>query len=171
MTPCISQATTLSGSFADDVENYPSGGCTAIEVWLTKLEQHLQSVSAESTRKALADRGVALVAAAYQGGLLLSQGEARKAHFDHFKRRLDLCQYFRIPTLLVVADFVEIYSDEDYAQRLATRHLIRHPGLQTAAQRGAPVLAICASVSCSSYARRGSNSRYRSGSSATATTS
>ena len=48
-----------------------------------------------------------LAAAAYQGGLLLSQGEQRQAHFDHFKRRLDLCQHFGIPTLLVVADFVE----------------------------------------------------------------
>ena len=46
-----------------------------------------------------------LAAAAYQGGLLLSQGEQRKAHFDHFRRRLDLCQYFGIPTMLVVADF------------------------------------------------------------------
>ncbi len=33
-----------------------------------------------------------LAAASYQGGLLLSQGEQRKAHYDHFKRRLDLCQ-------------------------------------------------------------------------------
>src|SRR5262249_31388458 len=48
-----------------------------------------------------------LPAAAYQGGLLLSQGEQRKVTFDHFKRRLDLCQGFGIPTLLVVADFVE----------------------------------------------------------------
>ena len=47
-----------------------------------------------------------LAAASYQGGLLLSQGEQRKAHYDHFKRRLDLCQTFGIPTLLVVADFV-----------------------------------------------------------------
>ena len=31
MTPCISQATTLSGSFADDAENYTAGGCTAVE--------------------------------------------------------------------------------------------------------------------------------------------
>ncbi len=107
MIPCISQATTLSGSFADDAENYPAGGCTAIEVWLTKLEKHLQEVSAEATRKALADRGVTLVAAAYQGGLLLSQGEARKAHFEHFKRRLDLCQQFGIPTLVLVADFAQ----------------------------------------------------------------
>lgn len=107
MIPCISQATTLAGSFADDVANYPAGGCTAIEVWLTKLEQHLRDVSADDTRKALADHGVKLIAAAYQGGLLLSQGEQRKAHFEHFKRRLDLCQQFGIPTLLLVADFAQ----------------------------------------------------------------
>src|SRR5262249_33336366 len=34
------------------------------------------------------------------------QGEERRAHFDHFRRRLDLCEFFRIPTLVVVADFV-----------------------------------------------------------------
>jgi 2-keto-myo-inositol isomerase len=107
MIPCISQATTLPASFADDATSYPSGGCLAVEVWLTKLEKHLADVSADDTRKALADRGVQLVAAAYQGGLLLSQGEARKVHFDHFKRRLDLCQQFAIPTMLLVADFAQ----------------------------------------------------------------
>lgn len=107
MTPCISQATTLAASFADDAESYPAGGCSAVEVWLTKLEKHLQDVPADDTRKALADRGVTLVAAAYQGGLLLSQGEQRKAHFEHFKRRLDLCQRFEIPTMLLVADFAQ----------------------------------------------------------------
>ena len=35
MTPCISQATTLTGSFADDVENYHAAGWRAVEVWLT----------------------------------------------------------------------------------------------------------------------------------------
>jgi sugar phosphate isomerase/epimerase len=105
MTPCISQVTTLPASFADDAENYPAAGCRAVEVWLTKLEQHLETVSAADTRKALTDRGVKLVAAAYQGGLLLSQGEQRKVHFEHFKRRLDLCQSFSIPTLVLAADF------------------------------------------------------------------
>ncbi|WP_407662884.1 type 1 glutamine amidotransferase [Mycobacterium tilburgii] len=61
----------------------------------------------------------------------------------------------------IAADIVEITLDdpvpesldlytlggaEDYAQRLATRHLLRYPGLQRAAERGAPVLAICAAV-------------------------
>jgi sugar phosphate isomerase/epimerase len=107
MRPCISEATTLTSSFADDVNGYADGGCPAMEVWLTKLETHLETHPAADTRKLLDDRGVALAAASYQGGLLLSQGEQRKAHYDHFKRRLDLCQFFGIPTLLVVADFVE----------------------------------------------------------------
>ena len=105
MTPCISQATTMSASFAEDAENYFAAGCRAIEVWLTKLEQHLEAVSAADTKKALSDRGITLPAAAYQGGLLLSQGEARKAHFEHFKRRLDLCATFGIRTLVLAPDF------------------------------------------------------------------
>jgi CobQ-like glutamine amidotransferase family enzyme len=43
-------------------------------------------------------------------------------------------------------DLYTLGGAEDYAQRLATRHLLRYPGLQRAAQRGAPVLAICAAV-------------------------
>jgi CobQ-like glutamine amidotransferase family enzyme len=48
-----------------------------------------------------------------------------------------------------VPDSLDLYTlggAEDYAQRLATRHLRQYPGLQRAADRGAPVLAICAAV-------------------------
>lgn len=48
-----------------------------------------------------------------------------------------------------VPDSLDIYTlggAEDSAQRLATRHLLRYPGLQDAAGRGAPVLAICAAI-------------------------
>jgi sugar phosphate isomerase/epimerase len=105
MKPCISEATTLPCTFAEDVANYASSGCTAMEVWLTKLETHLETHSLDETRRLLTERQMILAAAAYQGGLLLSQGEERRAHFDHFRRRLDLCQQLGIPTLLVVADF------------------------------------------------------------------
>jgi sugar phosphate isomerase/epimerase len=105
MKPCISEATTLAGTFAEDVVAYAEAGCPAMEVWLTKLEQHLEKHSADDTRRLLDERGMALAAASYQGGLLLSQGEERRAHFDHFRRRLDLCRHFGIPTLLVTADF------------------------------------------------------------------
>jgi 4-hydroxyphenylpyruvate dioxygenase len=106
MKPCVSEATTLSSTFAEDVDGYAAGGCPAMEVWLTKLETHLERHPVTDTRKLLEDRQMTLAAASYQGGLLLSQGEQRKAHYDHFKRRLDLCQSFGIPTLLVAADFV-----------------------------------------------------------------
>src|SRR3954451_24070117 len=107
MKPCISEATTMSGTFAEDVNGYADGGCRAMEVWLTKLEAHLEKHSAAGTRQLLEDRQMTLAAASYQGGLLLSRGEQRRAHYDHYKRRLDLCQHFGIPTLLVVADFVK----------------------------------------------------------------
>ncbi|MFC9833100.1 type 1 glutamine amidotransferase [Rhodococcus sp. NPDC127530] len=48
-----------------------------------------------------------------------------------------------------VPESLDVYTlggAEDSAQRLATRHLAKHPGLQKAAERGAPVLAICAAI-------------------------
>lgn len=113
MKLCISEATTLPGTFAEDVAAYADSGCSAIEVWLTKLETHLETHNATDTRRLLEDRGVTLAAASYQGGLLLSQGEARKAHYEHFRRRLELCESLQIPTLLVVADFVEKVGPTD----------------------------------------------------------
>jgi 4-hydroxyphenylpyruvate dioxygenase len=107
MKPCISQACTLPTPFAADLAGLADGGCTAVELWLTKLEQHLETASVEDTRRLLADRGLLAPVASFQGGLLLSQGEARKAHFDHFKRRLDLCQGLGVGTLVVAADFAQ----------------------------------------------------------------
>ncbi|ADG99074.1 CobB/CobQ domain protein glutamine amidotransferase [Segniliparus rotundus DSM 44985] len=48
-----------------------------------------------------------------------------------------------------VPDSLDIYTiggAEDAAQRLATEHLLAHQGLQRAAAKGAPVLAICAAL-------------------------
>src|SRR5262245_61323165 len=106
MVPCLSEVTTLPATFADDVAACAAAGCGALEVWLTKLETHLETHTAADTRRLLEERNVRPVAASYQGGLLLSQGEQRKAHFDDYRRRLDICQQVGIPLLLVVADFV-----------------------------------------------------------------
>ena len=105
MTPCISQAVTLSTPFEADIAGAADGGCRAVEVWLTKLETHLETHSLEETNRLVQNRGVTLAAAAFQGGLLLSQWDARAAHFAHFQRRLALCEALGIPTLVVVADF------------------------------------------------------------------
>jgi 2-keto-myo-inositol isomerase len=107
MKPCLSEATTLPCTFAEDMAHFASAGWRAMEIWLTKLETHLEQHSLAETRRLIGDRGTTLAAAAYQGGLLLSQGEQRKAHYDHFRKRLDLCEALQIPTLLVVADFAD----------------------------------------------------------------
>jgi 2-keto-myo-inositol isomerase len=107
MKLCISQATTLPNSFVEDLDAYSTGGWTGMEVWLTKLETHLEKHTPLATKKRIEEKQIQLVAASYQGGLLLSQGDQRKAHFDHFKRRLMICQEFNIPTMVLVADFVQ----------------------------------------------------------------
>ena len=48
-----------------------------------------------------------------------------------------------------VPDSLDVYTlggAEDFAQRLATRHLTKHAGMQRAAAAGRPVLAICAAI-------------------------
>lgn len=106
MNPCISEATTMAATFEEDIQAFGGAGFRAMEVWLTKLETHLEKHSPADTRKLLEDHQMSLAAASYQGGLLLSQGEQRKAHFDHFRRRLEICQSLSIPLLLVIADFM-----------------------------------------------------------------
>ncbi|MFO0876987.1 MAG: sugar phosphate isomerase/epimerase family protein [Gemmataceae bacterium] len=103
----MSQACTLPTPFAEDIAALAEGGCHAIEVWLTKLETHLEHHSVAETRNLLNERQIKLIAASFQGGLLVSQGEKRQVSFDHFRRRLDLCQAFSIPTLVLAADFGE----------------------------------------------------------------
>jgi sugar phosphate isomerase/epimerase len=120
MKPCVSQACTMPASFAEDLDAYAAAGIAAVEVWLTKLETALESRSPGDLKKQLEDTSIALVAASYQGGLLLSQGEQRRAHFDHFKRRLDLCQHFGIGTMLVVADFAQKPSATDFERAIVS---------------------------------------------------
>src|SRR4051794_21425033 len=101
MKPCLSEATTLPSAFAEDVANYADAGCTGMEVWLGKLETYLETHSLAQARTLVGNRGLTLAAAAYQGGLLLAQGEQRKAHYDHFRKRLEICQQLEIATMLV----------------------------------------------------------------------
>lgn len=116
MKPCLSQTLTLPATFAADIAAYAEAGCDAIEVWLTKLEDHCRQSTAEQTRKLLKEFGIQPVAAAYQGGLLLSEGEQRREHLDQFQRRLGLCQGLGIPTLIIAADYSDI-ADLAYLDR------------------------------------------------------
>jgi 2-keto-myo-inositol isomerase len=116
MKPCISQATTLSTPFEVDVESYGLAGWSSVELWLTKLETYLESHSVEDARSLLEQNGLKAVAAASQGGLLLSRDLEREAHWDLFRRRLDVLGQLEVPVLVVAADFVRDLVAEDYGR-------------------------------------------------------
>lgn len=106
MLPAISQVCSLSSSFEDDIDGYADAAGSAIELWLTKLEEYLKTHAPAEVKSRTADRGLTLAAASFQGGLLLSQGDARRAAWSQFEQRLDLCAELGVPTLVVTADFL-----------------------------------------------------------------
>ena len=120
MTPCLSQATTLHSPFEEDLETYARAGWTAIELWLTKLERYLEGHSPAEAKAALDAAGLRAAGAASQGGLLLSQGEERRLHWDHFRRRLDILAELGAGTLVVVPDFLREPEERDLARAIAS---------------------------------------------------
>jgi 4-hydroxyphenylpyruvate dioxygenase len=113
MHPCISQVSSLGSPFENDIDGYADAAGSAIELWLTKLEEYLATHSTEEVARRAADRGLTLAAAAFQGGVLVSQGEARRAAWEQFQRRLELCDRLRIPVLVVAADFLGPFHQTD----------------------------------------------------------
>jgi 2-keto-myo-inositol isomerase len=114
--PCISQATTLSTTFEDDLSAYARGGWSAVELWLTKLETYLASHPVAEARGLLDSQGLSPVAASFQGGLLLSRGAEREVHWDHFRRRLTILQELGVPLLIIAADFTRELNPDDYGR-------------------------------------------------------
>jgi 2-keto-myo-inositol isomerase len=117
MIPALSQVCTLPAPFEKDVEDYAAGQCRAIEVWLTKLETFLQSHTVDDVRRLLAEHETTALVASFQGGLLVSQGDARREHWQHFERRLELCRSLEIKTLLIAGDVLGPLGEQDF-QRL-----------------------------------------------------
>ncbi len=104
MKPAISQVCTLPNTFEQDLEDFAAAHCGAVEIWLTKLEEFLKTHTLDEVGTLLTRHGLDAPVASYQGGLLLSQGDARQEHWSHFTRRLELCQQLKIATLVVAAD-------------------------------------------------------------------
>jgi 2-keto-myo-inositol isomerase len=116
MKPCISQATTLNNSFETDPSVYSRGGWPAVELWLTKLESFLESHSLADARELFDRNGVKPVAAAAQGGLLLSQGEERVATWQHFERRLECLGQLGVATMILAPDFARKPRADDFGR-------------------------------------------------------
>lgn len=104
MIPTISQVCCLNSAFDRDLEDFAGAGCTHVEVWLTKLETYLEIHKLDDVRYWLEKTRLTLAIASLQGGLLASQGEARREAWELFRRRLDLCRELNIGTIVVACD-------------------------------------------------------------------
>lgn len=104
MKPALSQVCSLNSPFEKDIEDYAAGQCRAVEIWLTKLETYLQTHSPDDVRRLLAAHGVSAPVASLQGGLLTSQGEARREAWQLLARRLDWCRQLGIGVLVLACD-------------------------------------------------------------------
>ena len=113
MKPAISQVCSLQSPFDKDVEDFAAAHCETVELWLTKLEQFLQQHSTDDAKRLLSDHGINAPVASFQGGLLTSQGEARKQAWDLFDQRLNLCRAMEIEILVVVGDILPPLGQQD----------------------------------------------------------
>lgn len=114
MLPAISQVCTLNSPFETDVADFAAAHCGAIEIWWGKLETYLSSHSLDDARRLLGESGLATPVASYQGGLLTRQGEPRREHWDHFRRRLKIARELGIGTLVVAGDVEGPLDQEDF---------------------------------------------------------
>ncbi|MCA9173487.1 MAG: sugar phosphate isomerase/epimerase [Planctomycetales bacterium] len=117
MRAALSQVSTLPAPLLTELEDYAAGKCTAVELWLTKVEEHLRGNSVESFRDFLASQGIEPLSAAFQGGVLASQGERRAEAWRLLGERLELCRELAVPTLVVACDVPAPLGAED-AQRV-----------------------------------------------------
>src|SRR5439155_16008479 len=104
MVPTISQVCCLNSPFDRDLEDFAAAGCQSVEVWLTKLETYLETHTVKDVGYWLEKTRMSLPIASFQGGLLASQGEARREAWALFSRRLELCKELGIRTIVVACD-------------------------------------------------------------------
>ncbi len=119
MKACISQATTMSTPLEADLPAFARGGWPAVELWLTKVENYLESHSIGELRGIFEAQALRPVAAAGQGGLLLTRGQEREAHWSHFRRRLAILGDLGVPLLIISADMVREPVGDDYQRAAA----------------------------------------------------
>lgn len=113
MRPAISTVCSLEASLGTIVEDYAAGHVDAIDLWLGHADAFLKEQGIPALKDRLAAQGIAAVAASFQGGLLTSQGDARREHWSHFDSRLALCRDLAIPVLVVAGDAFGPLAAED----------------------------------------------------------
>ena len=120
LKPAISTGCSLNAALETILEEYAAGQCHSIEVWLGHAEQYLDGKPVEALSELFVQYGCDPVAATFQGGLLTSQGDARREHWSHFEKRLALCSAVSIPTLILAGDVYGPLGPEDLGRLSAS---------------------------------------------------
>ena len=116
MRPALATVCSLEASLETILEEYAAGQCDAVDLWLGHAETFLETHSPLALADLFANHGISAVAASYQGGLLTSQGDARREHWQHFESRLGLLRELAIPVLVVAGDAFGPLGPEDLAR-------------------------------------------------------
>lgn len=134
MQLAISQVCSLESPLAQDVEDYAAGDCHVLELWAGKLDTYLDQHSANDLRALLAEHAMTAPVVSFQGGLLASQGEHRKQHWETFAGRLERCRAIGAGTLVLAGDIAGPLEQQDLervqlslgqAAQLAGQHGVR----------------------------------------------
>ncbi|MEO1971408.1 MAG: sugar phosphate isomerase/epimerase family protein [Pirellulaceae bacterium] len=104
MKPAIAQVCTLLGSLETDVEDFAAGHCPAMELYWSKVETYLKEKTVSQLLDLLHEHSMDAPVASFQGGLLASQGGARREAWALFADRLRLCCELGVRTMVVQCD-------------------------------------------------------------------
>jgi 2-keto-myo-inositol isomerase len=114
MHPCLAQVCTLNAPFELDIADYAAGQCKAVELWFGKLETYLESHTIDDVKRLLDEHEMVAPVASFQGGLLTSQGEARRLAWEHFDQRLALCRDLGVRTIVIAGDVSQPLNQQDF---------------------------------------------------------
>jgi 2-keto-myo-inositol isomerase len=116
MRPAVATVCSLETALPTILEDYAAGHCDAVDLWLGHAESALESRDASQLNDLFLSAGITPVAASFQGGLLTSQGEARREHWGLFERRLPLLAQLGIPVLVVAGDAFGPLTPQDLSR-------------------------------------------------------
>ena len=120
MVPALATVCSLEAPLETVLEDYAAGQCHAAELWLGQVDAASARGGVGAVAAALERHAIRAVAASFQGGLLTSQGEARREHWRHFGERLATCRALSVPVLVVAGDAFGPLGDTDLARLSAS---------------------------------------------------
>ena len=111
---CINQATTMETDFDTDVRAYAAAGFEGVELWLDKAETMLPRRSPRDLAKLVADHGLTVAGACFQGDLMGTDDAKVRSAQSKLQSKLELCTAVGAPVLIVPTDFPETLEPNAY---------------------------------------------------------